>query len=718
MNNRPFSSALATALAFGLAALAAASGPGDIDGDGQPDVFEKLAGSDWANPAERIAPLSRNAAGTGLEMRTATPFPVDIAWTFWASPDLRLWTRSSPLAFKGGPATAGGGRRVQPLAMPEGQTSQFLKISAGAFDARAEVDFANPPLGAGYPDQFGVVVKAPRAHTAAWDMIEEHGVTLVRVTSPLDRIVPDSTVENYLGNTNNIQDPDTWNWADAGLSGGDDFSWAIALAKVRGIRVYQSISYVPAWLSHSGTTRGVPKNWEVWRDIVGKIAARFHGQADRVGIWNEPDHTSFIDLTGSPYTNRQSAYLEIAANGFEAVRAAGQSAPLGGPDLANSSLDWWLGDLLDDPRAGPLLGFATYHQYTTNPGSVFNNWVDEAASHGRAGLPICLTEWNGHSGVSGATQSYMSGVQSLALVGFRLIHHFLQGIHGAALYMMVDRDLDAKTFGLYQWNGDGTVTPHPNMRAFRLLSRQAGLGDGPSQAFAAITEGLSNAGGAINAAGDRAMFASNNSAEPRTARLGLANIARQGALVVEIFAASGSDDASTPVARYTIDYHPTDGPLHATVDMEPYSLAAMVVRGGTNSTAGTPIQIEAESYNEAGGEVTTGTVSEGTYVSNFSSGDWLGYDVNPDAAVAQITVRYASGSSYLPGDPNEPRLELRLGGPTGTLLAAFAAHTGAWGAFTSKTVDVEGFNAGPQRLCLVAPTAGGVRVNWLQLRFP
>ena len=117
-------------------------------------------------------------------------------------------------------------------------------------------------------------------------------------------------------------------------------------------------------------------------------------------------------------------------------------------------------------------------------------------------------------------------------------------------------------------------------------------------------------------------------------------------------------------------------------------------------------RIEAESLN--GQQGLTAWSSGFGY---FDAGDWARYDaVDFGAGAASVTVRLAVPASFA-----GKRIELRLGGPAGTLVGTLTtAGTGGWDTYAEQTTSVSGAS-GVRDLYVVG--AGGTaiaNVDWLR----
>jgi polysaccharide biosynthesis protein PslG len=144
----------------------------------------------------------------------------------------------------------------------------------------------------------------------------------------------------------------------------DVYDWRIydeiaAAARARGIEVYATLAYTPAWATSGPELSGVPEAAE-WRDFCRRAATRYRGKIRHWGVWNEPNLDRF-------WSGSRREYLDVVLLPCaDAIHAADPQARVGGPDLAHltsGDADWydWLRETLD--RAGDRLDFVTHHVY-------------------------------------------------------------------------------------------------------------------------------------------------------------------------------------------------------------------------------------------------------------------------------------------------------------------------------------------------------------------
>jgi hypothetical protein len=133
-----------------------------------------------------------------------------------------------------------------------------------------------------------------------------------------------------------------------------------AAAKARGLQVYATLAYTPAWATDGPEITGVPRNADDWRRFCFRAAKRYRGKNNAWGLWNEPNLQRF-------WSGSRSQYIDvILKTGADAIRSGTPAARVGGPDLAHlvsNGAVWydWLRDTL--LQAGDRLDFITHHLY-------------------------------------------------------------------------------------------------------------------------------------------------------------------------------------------------------------------------------------------------------------------------------------------------------------------------------------------------------------------
>ena len=146
------------------------------------------------------------------------------------------------------------------------------------------------------------------------------------------------------------------------------YDWRIydaiaAAAKARGLQVFATLAYTPAWATDGPAMSGVPRNPDDWRRICFRAAKRYRGKIQHWGLWNEPNLPRF-------WSGSRQQYIDVILKvGADAIHGGNPGAQVGGPDLAHltaGNADWydWLRQTLLE--AGDRLDFITHHVYDTD----------------------------------------------------------------------------------------------------------------------------------------------------------------------------------------------------------------------------------------------------------------------------------------------------------------------------------------------------------------
>ncbi len=133
-----------------------------------------------------------------------------------------------------------------------------------------------------------------------------------------------------------------------------------AAASARGLKVYATVAYTPAWATDGPAVTGVPRNPDDWRRFCFRAAKRYRNKIQHWGLWNEPNLPRF-------WSGSRQQYIDvIVKTGADAIHSGNPAAKVGGPDLAHltaGDADWydWLRQTLLE--AGDRLDFITHHLY-------------------------------------------------------------------------------------------------------------------------------------------------------------------------------------------------------------------------------------------------------------------------------------------------------------------------------------------------------------------
>ncbi|QJD87872.1 DUF7402 domain-containing protein [Cohnella herbarum] len=423
-------------------------------------------------------------------------------------------------------------------------------------DATATIDFANDTV-IGSPYVFGFNKNPMRMHAdVMFPKLADIGMTRIRNTVYFDYILKDvcGSLEDWNNNTNDCQNPDNWNW--------DQFWW-VDQAKANHMKVSMIFAYAPSFLTYSGDYFGVPKDWEVYEDIVQKVYLRYKDDIDWVEILNEPDASWFINLEGSGYTRIafiKDSYYHIA----KAIREVDSDVIMGGLSTFEPVTEE-IHAVMDDPRITPdMLQYGSFHKYSPQAGKtdirIFKDAFASRASKGfDANAPIMITEYNTSAG-NYEERGFTSG----SWLGLQLSGLIKQGYYAADFYAAFpsyqpiygETDFSegsVSNFGMYKWDdASGTGDFLPLGYTFKLLSKSLGLGKGEFQVKAATTNGLDDAFGAVNSEGKQVGFVVNESDEVKNIEVTFDNVELGHAEVTATaYMVSGWADGSAAVPVFT-----------------------------------------------------------------------------------------------------------------------------------------------------------------------
>jgi len=340
-------------------------------------------------------------------------------------------------------------------------------------------------------------------------LLIDAGFNNIRSDMWLETILPQNiTYEDYINNVNDVQNPDTWDYSNMELA---------VLAKKAGMKVMMIISYCPAWLSYNGKTNGVPKDFNVYADIVRKVYSRYYKYIDWVEVYNEPGY--FLTIDSSPYQSVGKALADIYMTCVNVVRNITPNMPMGGTSVVPFS-DGGVGgitngDFFTDTRINKNnFNFYSHHVYADYGIPTTQETVTrvkgQLAKFGYGDLPVYFTEWSTSINNTADTITY-TGTQSHIFVGNCLINWMRDGITGAehwnylqaAHVGVTEAGIAADAHGMYKWN---TITKQgellPKAYVFKLMSKTLGLGIGENKVIETTGDASSlNIASFINANG-------------------------------------------------------------------------------------------------------------------------------------------------------------------------------------------------------------------------
>jgi hypothetical protein len=481
--------------------------------------------------------------------------------------------------------------------------SSLAALAAGVFALTIGVTPAHASTGSvtvnlnnttlqGTPQLFGGT-KFPQQAQAA-DVLPKMaaaGVNRIRTDMYLEHVLPTTTVAGYLANTNDVQDPATWNWTTL---------WGMDQARAKGIKTMFIVDYTPAWLSYSGTRTGVPDNWTVWEDIVKKVYEKYASDVGWIEVWNEPDSTSTaLDLAGSPYTSEEAALADIYYHTVQAIRSAGSTVPIGGFAFANNetgSLQTILSDLVaayGQVWVDQNFDFYSFHNYGSNPGGSFDAGAIRSiftANGLSASTPIYVDEYNITANWQG-TEPELYTDAAVGYIGKTLAKFVQQGVGGDyfsfypydyTLSNTVYEDGDQTSLAFYYVTGNGTTgTLFSQANPMRILSLDLGLGDG-TYAVKSVSTSVVDAAAAVNAAGHSVVFLANYYDYSNTVNLVINGVPGTSDQVVE-YLGTGTSTGASPTSTTSMPV--SSGTLSTTLTMPAYSVIGLDLGALGNSGA-------------------------------------------------------------------------------------------------------------------------------------
>gem|GEM_PF-3153816 len=131
----------------------------------------------------------------------------------------------------------------------------------------------------------------------------------------------------------------------------------------RGLKVFATVGYVPAWASEADNDGNIYNNAPkqgLYGAFCKAAAQHFLGRIEHWGLWNEPNLSQFYE--GS----RQLWLARIVVEGLKGIRAGCASCKVMGPELASAKGDYheWLDDALARLKAeGDMYDVVTHHTY-------------------------------------------------------------------------------------------------------------------------------------------------------------------------------------------------------------------------------------------------------------------------------------------------------------------------------------------------------------------
>ena len=112
---------------------------------------------------------------------------------------------------------------------------------------------------------------------------------------------------------------------------------AVSTAKNKGLNIYGSLAYSPAWANGGNQDRRYPPaNPADWQTFVKRAASEFKGSIKHWGMWNEPNLQHFFIGSIQQYTDL------ILKPGSVAAKGADPSCQVVAPDIiCTNEGKWW-----------------------------------------------------------------------------------------------------------------------------------------------------------------------------------------------------------------------------------------------------------------------------------------------------------------------------------------------------------------------------------------
>ncbi|MFW5703299.1 MAG: GH39 family glycosyl hydrolase [Patescibacteria group bacterium] len=465
----------------------------------------------------------------------------------------------------------------------ESQLQQENINSAVAPEPTPIVMDLSSPSTIGSPLVFGGAHNPPLDHEDAWDLLQEVGVTSLRTDFYLEFSMPEGiTLEQYKENEE-LQNPD--NWSQSYIENRREI---FRKAQEHGMQTIGIVSFAPKWLTHSGTVYGVPKDWDVYEDIVKKHYRLYRDHVDYLEIWNEPnlpEDDAFLDVSETELS-KSEAYELIYYHAARAIRAVdleindGKTTPLGGPVSASPVDSSFLKPLLTNPETAALLDFVSYHQYETKPFKQNTNYTNIIDSYSTKTLPIFITEWN-YSWKNGEMENIATTARGITYTSNMIINYLKDGITGANFHTLTPL-MDGKPYGIsknhafYQWNSS-EAEPLFLTRTWQLLSKTLGLGNGSSNVIPLTTPEDMEGIGFTNSAGINGIVLVNSTDEKRFVELSINSLPEtEEWKKAYLYTASEQTDGKTLLGTQVLRQE--EGVMSVKLYIEPQTVSGLLLR--------------------------------------------------------------------------------------------------------------------------------------------
>lgn len=381
-----------------------------------------------------------------------------------------------------------------------------------------------------------------------WRSLSDVGVTGIRKDFFLEHMLPkDITIDMYRDNIGNVQNIDNWE-----LKHMQKTLAIYQRAQDSGMDVTAILSYSPKWLNvNPKKEHSLPKDWEVYEDIVGKSYKYYRPHIDKIEIWNEPDVDYFFDYSNSGLT-RGEAYSRLFIHASRAIRAVdeeindGKRIMIGGPVIADSRNNQPLKAVLANSEARENLDFVSYHDYEQHQ----NSWrpIIDILKSENLNIPVYVTEWSKTFDIKEYTPEIMTN-RGITYTADKLISYANAGIRGANYFALqpIEPNSDWGNVGFLGFYMDDNKALLPLHKTWKLMSNTLGLGVGEAYRLPSTSVFEMQSVAFENSEGEIGYVVSNSSQDERGLSVKLRGVLPNKIYRVEVYGASASWDGVEPL---------------------------------------------------------------------------------------------------------------------------------------------------------------------------
>jgi len=364
----------------------------------------------------------------------------------------------------------------------------FLKILS--FAQEITIDFSKP-IAKGNPMVFGGT--QPRGLSdEQWDILQKQGFKFMRSQADLTMLVPCESTEDYLINKDGCNNPENWDWKN-GIYG-DNFAQRAIDRKMAVCLVIKNAR----WNRYDGSPddeETVPRNFEVWQDIVTKIVNHYNGGITYIECFNEVDRDPQLLVEGSGMTQKE-AYTKIVLTGIQAVHESDfPHTKIGGTAAAGFGFDE-LNWLLEDEYIRKNMGVVSFH-YFDSPHYPHEKVLHLKKLLQKYNLEIDVVRSSYTPELRGDNPFNKPGTTQPEYIAIHIIGALKDGLSATGLWEIQNRE-DENDYR-YWFDDKKTVV---TSLLFELLSNEYQLGKGESKIFGAEGLNFTHAFGAINQDGE------------------------------------------------------------------------------------------------------------------------------------------------------------------------------------------------------------------------